>query len=289
MLAAAFLDALPVEERPRWESGDLQTLLERIVEEARAELPDIQLTDTNFMRYLAERAAGASTSWLLDLPPADLYLACACATGSSAAIIELESRYFPAVEGIVRGKLDSTRAAEAMQRVREHLFVGERPHILDYSGRGDLGKWLTITAVRAGLRVVREAKRDTALDDHTLGELVDASDVELAHLRTRYEPEFKQAFADAFAQLEARDRNLLRHSVLDGHGVDRIAELYGIHRSTASRWLAAARADVIKRTKAALRARLQVSPSELESILRVLAEQVDVTLEGILRHTRDEK
>jgi len=286
MLAPEFLDALPRDERARWESDDLETLLERVVEEARAELPAIQLTDATFVRYLAARAAGAPTSWLLDLPAADLYLACACASGDSAAIAALEKRYFAPIEGIVRGKLDDTRAAEAMQRMREHLFVGERPHILDYSGRGELGKWLTITAVRAGLRVVRETKREYSLDDGAAGELVDASDVELAHLRTRYQPEFKQAFADAFAQLETRDRNLLRHSVLDGHGVDRIAELYAIHRSTASRWLAAARADLIKRTKAALRARLQVTPTELESILRVMAEQVDVTLEGILRQTR---
>ena len=286
MLSDAFLDGVPPAERAAWD-GDLEQKLAQVIDAAHEAWPDVVVPDVTFMRFVGERAAGAPSSWLLDLPAGDLYLACACASGDAKALSLVELHYFPPIEGIVRGKLDPTLATEAMQRVREHLFVGERPRILDYSGRGELGKWLTITAVRTGLRVLREGARETALEDEAIGQLVDtSSDVELEHLRQRYQGDFKQAFADAFAQLDARDRNLLRHNVLDGHGVDRIAELYAIHRSTASRWLTSARADLIKRTKAELRARLHISPSELDSLLRALADQIDVTLEGILRHTR---
>lgn len=287
MLSNAFLDGVPPAERAQWQTGDLERELASVLEAAREAWPDVAVPDVTFMRFVGERAAGAPRSWLLDLPAGDLWLACACARGDATALGHIEREYVPAIDGIVRGRLDPTLAAEAMQRVRELLFVGERPRILDYSGRGELGKWLTITAVRTGLRVLREGARETALDDSELGALVDTSaDPELEHLRQRYQAEFKQAFADAFAQLEARERNLLRHNVLDGHGVDRIAQLYAIHRSTASRWLTAARAELIKRTKAELRTRLHISPSELDSLLRALADQIDVTLEGILRATR---
>jgi RNA polymerase sigma-70 factor (ECF subfamily) len=287
VLSVAFLDGVPASERAAWETADLEQRLAQIVQAGRDAWPDLHVTDVAFVRFVGERAAGAPASWLLDLPAADLYLACGCAAGDAAALAAFETHYVPPILGIVSGKLDPTLANEAMQRMREHLFVGERPHILDYAGRGDLDKWLTITAVRAGLRVLRESARDTALEQERIGQLVDTSlDPELAHLRDRYQTDFKQAFADAFAQLDVRERNLLRHSVLDGHGVDRIAELYAIHRSTASRWLTAARAELIKRTKAELRSRLRITPTELDSLLRALADQIDITLEGILRATR---
>jgi RNA polymerase sigma-70 factor (ECF subfamily) len=287
MLRDAFLSAIPPADRARWENSDLETLLQRILDAGREDCPTIEVAAPMFMTFLGERACQLEPAWLLELPASDLYLACACGTGSSEAIAELERRYFPTIEGIVRAKLTPTLAEEAMQRVREHLFVGEQPRILDYAGRGELGKWLTITAVRAGLRIIRESKRETALDDHELGALVDTStDIELAHLRTKYQAEFKLAFAEAFAQLEPRERNLLRQNVLDGLGVERIAELYAVHKSTVSRWLTHAREQLIKRTKTLLRSQLQVSPEEIESIFRMLAGDLDVTLEGILRATR---
>lgn len=290
MLQDAFLAGVPEAERAGWQVGDLEDALARIVATARAACPGVAVDERTFVHYLGERAAGTPAEWLVELPAGDLYLACGCASGSAAAIALLEQRYFPAIEAIVRGKLSATLADEALQRMREHLFVGAHAHIRDYSGRGELGKWLTITAVRAGLRVVREQRREVAPDDGELDELVDTGgDVELAHLRARYRADFKLAFADAFAELTARERNLLRRNVLDGLGIDAIAELHGIHRSTASRWLTAARDDLIKKTRAALRARLRISPTEVESIFKVLADQVDVTLEGLLRETRGEK
>src|SRR5262249_22575106 len=176
-LVEPFLTSLDGAERSRWEAiPDLAMRLEQIVATARQEIPTVSLPDEAFARYLGERAPGGDTPWLAQLPAADLYLACACGRGDAAAVAVVEARYFPAVRAIVRGRLGApTLADEAMQRVREHLFVGDRPHILDYAGRGALAKWLAITAVRAGLRVIRETKRETALDDDALGRIVDTS------------------------------------------------------------------------------------------------------------------
>jgi RNA polymerase sigma-70 factor, ECF subfamily len=285
-LRTDFLNAVTPSERSRWDTPQLETELARIVDAARVCHPEVTVDSSTFMHYLAERAATAPAGWLAELPAGDLYLACACANSNVAAITVVERCHFPRVESIVRGKLDATLADEAMQRVREHLFVGERPHISDYAGRSELGKWLTITAVRAGLRVLRDTHRETSLDEPELDALVGTSaDVELQHLRSRYRADFKAAFADAFSKLEPRERRLLRHSIVDGLGVEAIATLHGIHKSTASRWLTSARDTLIKSTKRLLRTRLAISPTECDSILRLLADQVDVTLEGILRET----
>src|SRR5262249_36104972 len=95
MLGETFLDAIPEAERPRFENPDLEGLLERIVEDARVEHPGIELTNARFVRYLGERAGQVASSWLLDLPPGDLYLACACGAGDATAIARLEALYFP--------------------------------------------------------------------------------------------------------------------------------------------------------------------------------------------------
>lgn len=288
----SFLAPMTLSERSRWEaSPELEQRLDRIVTTVRNACTDIALPIEEFLRFVGERARGLDPQWLLELPAIDLFLAYACGRGDAAAIAAVETRYFPGVEAIVRDKLGASALAdEAMQRMREHLFVGKAdapPHILDYGGRGALSKWLTITAVRAGLRAVRETKRETGLEDVQLGRIVDAAaDVELAHLRKRYEPEFKQAFAEAFAMLSSRERNLLRNNVLDGLGVEAIADLHNVNKSTVSRWLARARAHLTKQTRAILRTRLRITASEAESILRLLADQHELTLQTVLRATK---
>ena len=291
-LVESFLAPMTEAERSRWESSpELAERLDHIATTARSGCGEIVLAADTFMRFLGEKAAGLSPQWLVELPAVDLYLACACGRGDAAAIAVVEKTYFPGIAAIVRGKLGTPSLAdEAMQRMREHLFVAsaERPaHILDYGGRGALGKWLAITAVRAGLRTIRETRRETELDDAQLGRIVDgAGDIELAHLRDRYEPEFKQAFAEAFAALSARERNLLRHSVLDALGVEAIADLHNVNKSTVSRWLTRAREQLMKDTRVALRKRLRITATEAESILRLLADQADLSLQTILRATK---
>jgi len=86
----------------------------------------------------------------------------------------------------------------------------------------------------------------------------------------------------ALAALPEQPRALLRYSVVDGWTVDRIGALYGIHRATAARRVAAAREELGALIRAELAARLAISVDEVDSIVRLVQSRVDVSLERLL-------
>src|SRR5439155_4329771 len=121
------------------------------------------------------------------------------------------------------------------------------------------------------------------VDDRELEQLAPGvPDPELVYLRRHYGERFRHAFAEAVKALAPRERNLLRHAVIDGLGIDQIAAIYHVHRATAARQLRAARQTLVDATRERLRVALGASASELESILRVLMSMADVTLRHVL-------
>lgn len=222
------------------------------------------------------------------LRPADLYLACACARHDPGATATLEARYMPGIRAALRSmRADDASLDEVLQSVREKLLVGDAsrgPRIADYAGRGDLRRWLRAAAVRTYLNLRRSARRERLVDDDEVLDEVStpAGDPELAHMKRLYQAEFKAAFLDAVARLNDQDKNLLRFRHVDRLGVDEIAALYQIHRATAHRWLASARERLGGDTLRALRRRLGVETTELESIRRLVESQVDLSLVRVL-------
>jgi RNA polymerase sigma-70 factor (ECF subfamily) len=92
----------------------------------------------------------------------------------------------------------------------------------------------------------------------------------------------KRAFHLAVAELEPRERNLLRMHLLDGLSIDQIGVFYRIHRATAFRWVAKARERVWDETRNRLREKLRLSPSEYDSILHQVRSQLDLSIERVL-------
>ena len=104
----------------------------------------------------------------------------------------------------------------------------------------------------------------------------------LQELRARHAGEFERALRDAFAGLDERERNLLRLHFLDGLGIDGLAPVFGVHRATAARWLAAARTRLHDGVIALLQARLDVDARELESLARVVRSELEISLRSLL-------
>ncbi len=244
---------------------------------ARAAWPDVDVPHEVFAAWLAARAPAAHV--------ADLYLACACARGDAAALAAFERQGWGAVDSaLARLGADASQRDEVKQELRRKLFVGADAAIADYQGRGELWKWLRAVAVRTWLNLDRRHGRERATGDGRLfAELAaPGDDPELAHLKRRYRRELGECFAAALAELADRDRALLRYHAVDGLTIDEIGGIYRVHRTTAFRWIEAARERLSAHTHAHLSRRLGLAGAELASVVRLVRSQLDVSVRGLL-------
>lgn len=286
-LAELFCRHYPAELAP---SEALASALDELWRRATAGWTESWLTPEQFFAQLAPRLepGPGAIERLADLHAQELYLAYACAAGHHGALAIFESTYMPVVDSTVRGmRGQQASAQEVAQQIRERLLVGtsERDaRILDYSGRGDLRRWLRAAATRTYLNVIRKHKREIAASDApVMDALVDGgADPQLAHMKQLYQAEFKAAFEAALAKLGDRQKNILRYRHVDGVTVDGMAKIYRIHRATAHRWINEARAVLAKETERELRKRLSIDEAEFESIRRLIQSQVQLSLSRVL-------
>jgi len=244
--------------------------------------PDLPLECEAFLAYVADRLdPNADADVLPRLFAADLYLAACCYAGVNRAIIVCEEAN---ERDIARG-FDSVGATatlrdEAMQTLRERLFVGtsgQPPAIGTFAGHGSLRKWLRIAATRSALMIIRKHKREVGIE--LAPDLPDAADdLELGHLKRTYQAAFKVAFAAALTALTPKQRSLLRMNIIDKLSIDEIGSLESVHRTTAARWLREAREVLASRTRAGLREHLQIGGGELDSIMRLIRSRLDISL-----------
>lgn len=249
-----------------------------MLEKARAEWPDIELDAGVFQRFVEERASEG------ELQVEDAYLACAALTGSPNAFARLDAYAIePLRPMLTRLDRGAGRVDDALQAVRNKLLYGEPvPKLAQYTARGSLRGFVRVIAVRELIAMSRGGPQAISLEESPIAEVVEAADTELAAMRARYGAEFKLAFEQAMEKLEPRQRNLLRHQLLDGLGVDQIGGIYGIHRATAARWLVRAREDLLDGTCRILSERLGLETGDFESVIRVIGSQLDASVSRIL-------
>ena len=135
-------------------------------------------------------------------------------------------------------------------------------------------------AGREALGALRTRRPSSELGDDDL--LDGADDPHLLALKTQHGAAFKQAFQAAVAELAPRDRAILKAIILDDRTVTDVAAVYRVHRVTASRWLAEIRAALLKGTRARLRAQLALDEPSLDSALRLIDSNLDLSLYRVL-------
>jgi len=293
-LVRPFVDAAPAAVRPTVEAiADLDRRLWSLVAEGRAAWPDLPLDAKILVEFVARHLTTDLADAALDgLRPADLYLACACAQGSTAAIAAFDRDYMREVEiALARMRIAAPRVADVKQLVRQRLFVGggtagaptSAGKISEYGGRGDLRRWVRSVAVRTCLNDLRKGKREILVDDdHLIAQhAISQDDPEVEYMKRTYSNEFKAAFSEALTQLGPREQTLLRYHHVDGLNIDEIGAIYRVHRVTAFRWIEKAKEQLIKVTLDTLRTRLKLPADELDSVLRLIRSQIHLS---IVRH-----
>jgi RNA polymerase sigma-70 factor (ECF subfamily) len=229
--------------------------------------------------WTSERIAAYDPDALATEHRSDVLWAWACQAGDVAALAELDAGPLgDAREHLRVMGFPATTIDEAVQRARTKLvFDGG---LRTYRGRGPLGMFVRTAVVRFAIDDRRAARRDAQLDEMLAAPNVDP---ELEYMRKLYAEQLVAAVREAWTRLAPHEQFVLALRVYEGMSVDDVARVYRIHRASAARRVAAARAALIGHARTALRDRLSVDESTLDSILRVVATSMQLPLDEPIR------
>ncbi len=293
-LRAAVLDHAAPSVRESLEADpSLDDALRSAWTEARARWPTIELNPTHYGAALGERIRE-------DVPISalrrdDVYLVAALLQGNPQAVETFERSFGPEIDRGLR-RLDPERVDDLRQAVRQRLLVGDgerAPKLRSYGGRGELLRWLRVTVVRMRADVARQRRREPDTSSDALGSRISramnpSADPEYRYLKDHYGAQLRAAFESAVGQLDPKQRNLLRQSLLGGLSASQMAGLYNVDRSTTKRWLAQAREQLWAHTRRGVMQQLRVSRDEFESIVRLVKSELDLSIPRLLAPEGDD-
>ena len=210
----------------------------------------------------------------------DVVLAWACVAGLTEALAELDEKMIVPAVAHARGDAD-----ELAQLARVRLLIGDPPALTTYRGRGSLAAFVRTVVTRLALDQHRATR---PIENDAIESLIDrvSSDPELAHMRERYAGDLGGALQTAWRNLAPHDRFVLDLELHQHLGIEQIATIYGVHRTSATRKVASARASFVAATREALRQKLAIGDGTLDSILRLMTTSTKWTALAALDEQR---
>ena len=247
---------------------------------------------TTLVAALTQRAARDDGKNALDpgdLAIEDLYLAAGVLEGETTAIAAARARFDPILRRVIDRLVPTAEQEDTRQRLETHLLVArgaQGPALASYRGSGSLDSWVravstrfVVDDTRARARAPVQAAWRSQSDD------VAPSEIERRVAVHEHGQAVRDAMTRAFAELTVRERNLIRYSVFHGLGVDNLGALYGVHRSTAARWLERARTSLSAHVEAEFTRQLGAAEGEAASLLRDVRGRLDVSVRSFLAST----
>jgi RNA polymerase sigma-70 factor (ECF subfamily) len=265
----------------------LEETLIGLWQSGQAAWPGVAVEAADFVAYVAERMGPEPLDGALaGLHATELYLCCACLRGNPPALLAFDARYLSQVGVFVaRMRVPGAFVDELTQVLRERLFVGDKPRLREYSGRGGLHNWLRVVTVRTALNLRRRRTEllATAPPESERAETAAQPDPELAYIKERYAGALDEALNRAFAQLSSEQRHLLRLHFLDGITLDQLAASLGVHRATVARRIAEARRAVLTYAQEWIGDRFALESAELGSLIGVLRSGLELSISRLLK------
>lgn len=254
---------------------------------ARDAWPELEVDEAALVAHVSQRAIDGAP------PPVahagDLYLACACALGVPGAVDAFDRAYGSVIARVLaRRRATPDLADDAAQTIRERLFVAAgdgAPKIAEYAGTGPLRSWVSTVAATTALMANRAAARrreESEPDGDAVGDLVRGAGPDLLYLKERYKADMAKAVIAALGALGDRDRTLLRLQLSERMSIDRIGAMYRVDRSTAARWLAAARDALIAGARRELKDKLGLDEDECDSMAALVRSELHVSIVRLL-------
>jgi RNA polymerase sigma-70 factor (ECF subfamily) len=260
----------------------LTAALEAAVARAHARWPAIAFEPVDLSRFWAARLDEEA---LETASVEDLLLAWGCLRADPAALAAFEE-ILAQVPAWTRRPASAPLVDELKQHLRAQLLVGPEAQLAGYQGRGALHAWLRVSALRLFWKMEQGAARERPLGDEPAPEAEAPArrlDPERAFVGAHAAPAVTDALRAAFTSLSSKQRALLR--LRHGGGVtdEKIARMYGVHQTTATRWIAAAHEAVGDAVRKHLAAQLHLGGAELDSLLGEVQSRLDLSLTALLR------
>ncbi len=259
------------------------------------------VTAADLRVFMAAHAVDPNDSAAASLHWSDLIFAIACLKGQEDAHRELVQRVHAAtLRAGGRIQAAATHLAEVESRLLQALLVGNptagvtaagvvqgttlgAPKLRQYRGRGSLDRWLLMAAMRLLLNASGSRPWEAPIDEALLSQLATDASPELAFYRERHVQEVRAALREAMQALDRRERSLLYYRFVEAVPLAALALMYGVHRATLTRWLAEARARLKATMQQRLRAVLKLGPAEVDSVVRLVLDQLDSSMRSLLR------
>lgn len=275
--------AAPAAARVLGEPNVAEARLAALCAEAAAAWPGVVVEPPAVIALLAAKLVGDEPVPVTAATTTELHLAIACARGDNAAVGAFDRAYLEVVPQALAGmKLPQATVEDVRSAVRDKLLLADGdkpPRILDYAGRGRLRGLVQVTATRTAIDRIRLEDREVELPAR---ELAGPTDVALSLIKAQYRAAFSAGFAQAVATASRRDRNLLRLHFLGGVTLEQLAKMYGVHRATVVRWLAAARDAVFAATREHVATEIAAPSDELDEMFDLVKSRVELSVERLL-------
>jgi RNA polymerase sigma-70 factor (ECF subfamily) len=272
----------PEAARALGEPAAAEQRLRSLCDAAAAAWPGVTVPAADLIAALADKLAGDLA--LESVDAAELYLAIGCVRGDAAAIAAFDTGYLYVVpQALASMKLPAATVDDVRSIVRDKLLLADGdkpPRVLDYAGRGRLRGLVQVTATRSAIDRIRHDSKEVELPAGR--DLAASADVALSLIKAQYREAFSTGFAQAVAQASRRDRNLLRLHFLGGVTLEQLAQMYGVHRATIVRWLAAAREAVFGATREHVAQTLKAPADELDEMFDLVKSRVELSVERLL-------
>ena len=222
----------------------------------------------------------------LEAEPAHLHdvaLAFAASRGDTAAQAEV----YRLVERAARATLPAAGYAghvvdDTIGELAVTLLADARSPLVTYRGQASLTAWLRTLAARTALRLVNICRREAVAADGELADHVAATDLTRDLYRAELREAVRRAFGAAIEHVSYFERELLADLLVRRRGLDEIARAHDVHRATAARWMARARAALDTALRAELHRDLVASDSEVASILDSVRSSIELSVERLL-------
>ncbi len=257
--------------------------LEAALQQAVLALPGIAVELESARVFLATKLDSSSAG--AELHVEDLVLVSACLGGDAVALEMFVAAYGDDIDVAARkGASAGVDPEELRATMMEQLFVDPRK-AAQYSGRSELRRWLRVVVSRWVVdRIRRAAVRPAmkATDPAVLADAMQTRDPELRYLGEKYREPVRASLEVAFGKLTARERNLMRLRLLEGWGHDKLAARYGVHRTSAARWVGEAQRSLLQHARATMRDAYGIASGEFDTIARAVQSQLHLSLHRIL-------